>query len=202
MKTSLLLLILVSSCLTPIISFSQEKPKLEYGIGFGSSLDAMNHLYGLNFSNELNVRLGKRTSFNMGLLFYQSLGSTGDKSLPNFSNRNNSEQSSGIFITPTLQYDLIQSPSGFNLAFSAGPSLQLGGETYLRSISYGTDIPDYTYFVNKYQRIGLMLELEAEWNSKNPNRRNAVSISAFGADNAIPWYLNATYKLKFNVGKK
>ncbi|MBB6325043.1 hypothetical protein FHS59_000658 [Algoriphagus iocasae] len=202
MKFQRLLLLLAFCYLIPQISFSQEKPKLQYGIGVGSSFDGMNHLYGLNFSNELNVRLGKRTSFNAGVLFYQSLGSTEEKSLPTFSNGKNNEQSSGFFITPSLKYDIIQRPSGFNLAFSAGPSLQLGGESFLRGMSYGTEIPEYVYFVNKYHRIGLMLELEAEWNSKNPNRKNAVSISAFGANNAMPWYLNATYKLKFKVGKK
>lgn len=202
MKFQKLLLIIAICSLIPQISFSQEKPKLQYGLGIGSSIDGMNHLYGLNFSNELNVRLGKRSSFNAALLFYQSLGSYENKNLPAFSNGRNNEQSSGIFFTPSLKYDIIQSPSGFNLAFSAGPSLQLGGETFIRGMSYGTEIPEYAYFVNKYHRIGLMLELEAEWNSKNPNRRNAVSLSAFGANNAIPWYLNATYKLKFKVGKK
>ena len=58
-----------------------------------------------------------------------------------------------------------------------------------------------TYIINKYHRVGLFVELEAEWKSKNPNRKNAVSLSAFGADNALPWYLNATYKLRFKVGK-
>lgn len=197
----LLLLLLVIAC-APIVSHAQEKPKLQYTVGFGPSIDGMNDLYGLNFSNELNVRLGKRTSFNGGFSFYQSLGSYNEKTLPTFSNGKNSEQSSGIFITPSIKYDIIQRPSGFNLAFSAGPSLQLGGETFIRSFYSGSEIPETTYLVNKYQRIGLMIELEAEWNSKNPNRKNAVSLSAFGDDYAIPWYLNATYKVRFNLGKK
>lgn len=201
MKTKQLLTMLSFVCLMPLASFAQEKPKLQYTVGFGSSIDGMNDLYGLNFSNELNVRLGKRTSFNAGLSFYQSLGSYNEKTLPEFSNGKNNEQSSGIFITPSFKYDIIQRPSGFNLAFSAGPSLQLGGETFIRS-SYFTDGPATSYYVNKYQRVGLMIELEAEWNSKNPNRKNAVSLSAFGANNTMPWYLNATYKMRFKVGKK
>ncbi|MCE7053210.1 hypothetical protein LZF95_00890 [Algoriphagus sp. AGSA1] len=199
MKINLLFLVLFFVSLLPIATYAQEKPKLQYTVGFGSSIDGMNDLYGLNFSNELNVRLGKRTSFNAGLLFYQSLGSYNEKTLPEYSNGKNNEQSSGIFITPSFKYDIIQSPSGFNLAFSAGPSLQLGGESFVRS--YFTDVPTTHYIVNKYHRIGLFIELEAEWNSKNPNRKNAVSLSAFGADNAIPWYLNATYKMRFKLGK-
>ena len=200
MKSKHLLIILSFVCLFPIVSFAQEKPKLQYTVGFGSSIDGMNDLYGLNFTNELNVRLGKRTSFNAGFSFYQSLGSYNEKTLPEYSNGKNNEQSSGIFITPSFKYDIIQRPSGFNLAFSAGPSLQLGGETFIRSFYSG--LPTSNYIVNKYQRVGLMIELEAEWNSKNPNRKNAVSLSAFGADNSIPWYLNATYKMRFKVGKK
>ncbi|WP_339863900.1 hypothetical protein [uncultured Algoriphagus sp.] len=200
MKTHRLLLILLIFALAPIISHAQVKPKLQYTVGLGSSIDGMNDLYGINFSNELNVRLGKRTSFNAGLSFYQSLGSYNEKILPEYSNGKNNEQSSGIFITPSLKYDIIQRPSGFNLAFSAGPSLQLGGGSFIRSFYSGQPVSNY--IVNKYQRIGLIIELEAEWNSKNPNRKNAVSISAFGADNSIPWYLNATYKMRFKVGKK
>lgn len=200
MKTNQLFLILFFVSLFPLVSIAQEKPKLQYTVGFGSSIDRMNDLYGFNFSNEVNVRLGKRTSFNAGLSFYQSLGSYNEKTLPTYSNGKNKEQSSGIFITPSFKYDIIQRPSGFNLAFSAGPSLQLGGESFIRSFYTGTPTSNYT--VNKYQRIGLFMELEAEWNSKNPNRKNAVSLSAFGADNAMPWYLNATYKIRFKLGKK
>ena len=200
MNVHRLLLLLIFCSLLSLSSFAQERPKFQYTVGFGSSIDGMNDLYGLNFTNELNVRLGKRTSFNAGFSFYQSLGSYNEKMLPEFSNGKNNEQSSGIFITPSLKYDIIQRPSGFKLAFSAGPSLQLGGETFIRSFYTGQAVSNY--IVNKYQRVGLMIELEAEWNSKNPNRKNAVSLSAFGAENAIPWYLNATYKMRFKIGKK
>lgn len=199
MKAIRLLLLPIFCSLLSLSSFSQVKPKLQYTVGLGSSIDGMNDLYGLNFTNELNVRLGKRTSFNAALSFYQSLGSYNEKPLPEYSNGKNNEQSSGIFITPSLKYDLIQRPSGFNLAISAGPSLQLGGETFIRSFYSGQPVSNY--MVNKYQRLGLLMELEAQWNSKNPNRKNAVSISAFGANNAMPWYLSATYKMRFKIGK-
>lgn len=202
MKTKQLLIMLSFVCLMPLASFAQEKPKLQYTVGFGSSIDGMNLLYGLNFSNELNVRLGKRTSFNAGVSFYQSLGSYEERILPPLSDGKNKEQSSGIFITPSFKYDIIQRPSGFNLALSAGPSLQLGGETFIRSDPFSSETTSTAYITNKYQRVGLFMELEAEWNSKNPNRKNAVSLSAFGANNAMPWYLNATYKMRFKVGKK
>jgi hypothetical protein len=84
MKTLRLLQILFLFTFLPLVSFAQEKAKLQYPVGFGPSIDGMNDLHGLNFSNELNVRLGKRTSFNAGLLFYQSLGSYNEKTLPKF----------------------------------------------------------------------------------------------------------------------
>ncbi|MBN7815597.1 hypothetical protein [Algoriphagus pacificus] len=201
MKTKRLLLIISFLALLPLLSFAQEKPKLQYAVGFGLSHDSMNLLYGLNFTNELNFGLGKRTSLNAGLTFYQSLGNYEKSSL--LMGQKSKEQYSGIFITPSFKYDIIQSKSGFNLAIAAGPSLQLGGETFLfNAYPYGSESPYPTYVTNKYQRVGLFLELEAEWNSKNPNRRNAVSLSAFGANNAMPWYLHATYKVRFKLGKK
>ncbi|GAB3218508.1 hypothetical protein J0A67_02880 [Algoriphagus aestuariicola] len=196
-QLSLAIFLLVS---IPFVSFAQERPKLQYSVGLGSSIDAMNFLYGTNFTNELNVRLGKRTSFNTGISLYQSLGSYRDSKLE--VGQKNLEQSSGLFVTPSLKYDVVQSPSGFSLAFSAGPSLQLGGETFLFNYNFDGTLPEYpTYVTNKYRRVGLFVEMEAEWNSKNPNRKNAVSLSAFGADNAIPWYLHATYKIRFALGK-
>jgi hypothetical protein len=199
MKTNQLFFILFFLIAIPVVSFGQEKPKLQYTIGFGPSVDLNNMLWGVNFSNELNVRLRKRTSFNAGLSFYQSLGSLEKKLLPPASDGKNREQSSGIFITPSLKYDIIQRPSGFKLSFAAGPSLQLGGDTFLPA--YFTGVPPSDYVINKYQRIGVFAELETEWNSKNPNVKNAASISAFTADNGL-FYLNAAYKVRFNLGKK
>lgn len=200
MKTNQLFLILLFLIFTPLASFGQDKPKLQYTIGLGSTLDRKNTLWGVNFSNELNVNLGKRTSFNLGLSFYQSLVSASTKSLPPGSDGKNKEQSSGLFISPTLKYDILQRPSGFKLAFAFGPSLQFGGDTYLTSFYPGVSDPLYT--INKYQRLGVVTELEAEWKTKNPNVKNAVSISAFGADETFLWYFNLTYKVRFGLGKK
>ena len=83
-----------------------------------------------------------------------------------------------------------------------GPSLQLGGDAYATNIDFfNPDEPNFVYFGNKYQRVGLMTELEAEWKSKNPNIRNAASISAYGTDFYFPWFINATYKVRFNLWK-
>ncbi|WP_026953517.1 hypothetical protein [Algoriphagus vanfongensis] len=200
MKAFLISLSLLFFANVPLVSQGQDKPKKTYTLGVGTSIDAMNHLYGINISNEFNWRLGKRTSFNAGISYYQSLGSYEESKLE--LGQKNQEQSSGLFITPSLKYDLIQRPSGFILSIAAGPSLQLGGETFLFNPYYDGTLPEtQTYATNKYQRIGLHLELEAEWKSKNPNRRNAVSLSAYGANNAMPWYLHATYKMRFKLGK-
>lgn len=200
MKTTQLSLVTFLLFFVPFMSKGQDKPKLQYTIGLGSTLDRTNSLWGVNFSNELNVNLGNRTTFNLGLSFYQSLFSTSTISLSPESDGNNKDQSSGLFISPTLKYDILQRPSGFKLAFAFGPSLQLGGDTYLASFYTGVPAPSYT--INKYQRLGVLAELEAEWNTKNPNVKNAASISAYGADKNFPWYVNLTYKVRFGLGKK
>lgn len=200
MKTNQLLFAIFLLTLVHAASFAQVKPKLQYSVGFGPSFDNNVGLWGVNFSNELNVSLGKRTSFNTNLTFYQSLGSTRSQTTPQ--NVYDKDQSSGIFITPSLKYDIIQRPSGFKLALAMGPSLQLGGDAYAANINFSNpNEPNFAYFGNKYQRIGLMAELEAEWKSKNPNIRNAASISAYGASYQIPWYINFTYKVRFGIGK-
>jgi hypothetical protein len=159
-------------------------------------------LYGINFTNELNYRLGNRTSLNLGLMFYQSLGNLREY---NFApGQRNVDHSSGFFITPAFKYDLIQRPSGFKLSFSAGPTLQLGGEGYLSNINFFNpeEGPQVVSFIDSYQRIGVFAELEAEWKTKNPNVRNAASISATGFESGLRWYVHATYKVRFRVGKK
>lgn len=200
MKKTQLFLVTFLFVALPFVSQGQDKPKLQYTIGLGSTLDRTNTLWGVNFSNELNINLRKKTSLNLGLSFYQSLFSTSTISPPPESDGNNKDQSSGLFISPTLKYDILQRPSGFKLAFAFGPSLQLGGDTYLPL--YYTGAPAQPYTINKYQRLGVTTELEAEWKSKNPNVKNAASISAFGADETFLWYFNLTYKVRFNLGKK
>jgi hypothetical protein len=202
MRTNLRFLLLFFLGFAPIVSSAQtEKPKFQYSIGGGVSVDRSNKLWGLNMTNEVNYRLGKRTSLNAGISFYQSLGNLENKEV--FPGQKSMDQSSGIFITPMLKYDILQRDSGFKLAFAAGPSLQLGGQTILFNYDYtDPENPDSIILHNKYQRIGLMMELEAEWKTKNPNIRNAASISAYGADNDFPLFINVNYKLRFNFGKK
>ncbi len=181
----------------PILAFSQEQtPKLQYTFGAGASIDGNNLLWGLNMTNELNYIVWGRTSFNAGVSFYQSLGNLENNELSTI------DQSSGIFLSPTLRYDIIQGGSGFRLAFGAGPSLQLGGEAVRVRNFFNPQDPTPMTIVNKYQRVGLLLELDAEWKSRNPNVRNAVGFSAYGTDILFPWFYNATYKVRFQVGKK
>lgn len=202
MKTNQLFLLLFFLGFAPSVSLAQiEKPKIQYSIGGGFSVDRSNMLWGLNMTNEINYRLGKRTSLNAGISFYQSLGNLENKEV--FPGQKSKDQSSGIFITPMLKYDILQRDSGFKLAFAAGPSLQLGGESILFKDNFtDPENPNSFVFHNKLQRIGLMMELEAEWKTKNPNIRNAASISAFGADNDFPLFINLNYKVRFNFGKK
>ncbi|WP_026945139.1 hypothetical protein [Algoriphagus marincola] len=202
MKANRLFLILFLFIGVQVFSFGQVQPKLQYSIGAGGSHDGNNMLYGLNFSNELNYRLGKRTSLNAGLLFYQSIGSLENNNLtPGQKNRNHS---SGFFITPSFKYTFFQRPSGFNLSLAVGPTLQLGGEGYIANINFFNpeDGPNLASFTDSYQRIGIFAELEAEWKTKNPNVRNAVSLAATGFDDYLRWYVHASYKISFGIGKK
>jgi len=74
MKTNQLLLAILFFTMVHAASFGQVRPKLQYTVGTGGSYDGNIGLWGVNFSNELNVSLGKRTSFNTNLTFYQWLG--------------------------------------------------------------------------------------------------------------------------------
>lgn len=199
MKATQLSLAIFLVAAVSFMSKAQDKPKLEYTVGTGVSIDRTHSLWGVNLTNELNMQLKQRFSLNLGLTYYQSLGSLYGKSLPESSAGKNEEQSSGIFFTPSLKYDLIQNPSGFNLSLGLGPSLQLGGATFISTPFSRVNVDSYT--VDKYQRVGVMAELEAEWKSKNPNLRNAVSLSAYGYDKTFAWYLNLTYKVRFQLGK-
>ncbi|MBC6368794.1 hypothetical protein [Algoriphagus sp. AK58] len=202
MTTNRLFLILFFLIGIQASSLAQVKPKLQYSIGAGGSHDGANMLYGINFTNELNYRLGKRTSLNAGLLFYQSIGGLEKNEFA--PGQRNLDNSSGFFITPSFKYNLIQRPSGFNLSFALGPTLQIGGEGYMANINYFNPEsgPELVNFIDNYQRIGIFAELEAEWKTKNPNVRNAASISASGFDSYLQWYINATYKVRFGLGKK
>ena len=200
-KTQLFLVIALFASL-PFMSKGQDKSKFQYSIGMGGTIDGNNLLHGINFTNELNYKLGRRTSLNLGLMFYQSLGNLRDyKFAPG---QKNIDNSSGIFISPAFKYDIIQRPSSFKLSFSAGPTLQLGGEGYLANINYfNPEVgPEVVSFINSYQRIVIFAELEAEWTTKNPTVRNAASISATGFDEYLRWYFNASYKVRFGLGKK
>lgn len=202
MKTNRLLFLILILTLFQFSLYGQDRPKMQYSIGAGSSHDGNNALYGLNFSNEFNYRLGKRTSLNAGLLFYQSVGSfEKNEFAPGQKNR---DHSSGFFITPSFKYAIIQRPSGFNLSLSLGPTLQLGGEGYISNINFFNPEagPQWASFTNSYQRIGIFAEIEAEWKTKNPNIKNAASISATGFESGLRWYVHATYKIRFGIGKK
>lgn len=183
-----------------MMAFSQEQEsKLKYSFGTGTTFDTNVNLWGLNMGTELNYQFARRFSLNTGVSLYQSLGSLERIEIFGFPNV---DQSSGIFISPTLRYDIIQKDSGFKLSLGAGPSLQLGGETFRRLDPFNQSNRIPFTFVNKYQRVGLLLEAEAEWKTKNSNVNNAFGVSAYGASYIFPWYLNATYKIRFKAGKK
>ena len=74
MKKSSLIVIAITLCFLQSIAFAQDKDKLIYYVGVGPTIDGNGGLLGVNISNELSFALGKRSSLNPSLTYYQSIG--------------------------------------------------------------------------------------------------------------------------------
>ncbi|MDI1322341.1 MAG: hypothetical protein PSV36_06300 [Algoriphagus sp.] len=177
-------------------AFAQQDNKLTYFVGVGPAIDGNIGLWGLNFSNELSFKFGKRGSINPSLTFYQSIGS-----FDNFEDsRLNEDNSSGIFTNATLGYNLLKTKNDFKISVAIGPSFQLGSENALGSIYYDeNDVPDYRYRIEKFNRLGITQQITFDWASKNENRVNSAMISMTSFEGYWPWYLMATYRIGFKL---
>jgi hypothetical protein len=201
MKTNQLLLAIFLLTLVHAASFAQEKEKPKFTFGAGPAIDHNLALWGVNIVNEVDLSLSRRFTFTPSLTFYHSIGSI-DFDHPN-KGLKKQDFSSGIFINPKLKYDIIKGKNGFNFSFAAAPSLQIGSHAFVANInSSNPETPEWMRFPSKLNRLGLLIELEAEWNTKNPNINQAVGFSFSGYDLYMPWYIMATYKVKIkSLGK-
>lgn len=195
MKTNRLLLAIFLLTLVHAASFAQEKEKPKFTFGIGPAIDNRLSLWGVNFVNEVDLSLSSRLTFTPSLTFYHSIGNL-DFNHPN-KGLKKEDFSSGVFINPKLKYDFLQGKNGFTLSFAAAPAIQIGSQAFVSNInSSNPENPIWVKFPSKLTRLGLLLELEGEWKTKNPNINQALSMSASGFDGEFPWYLMATYKIK------
>lgn len=199
MNKSLLIFFVVLPYFLQSNAFAQDYDKLTYYVGIGPAIDGNIGLYGINVSNELSFSLGKRTSINPSLTYYQSIKSFDNYDEPAFEQDN----SSGLFTNVTIKYDLLKTKNDFKISLAFGPSFQIGSEN-----SYGGSVLRFDGFENYYEnlftverfsRLGYTQQLAFDWKSKNENRRNSavLSMSSFGG--YWPWYLMATYRMGFRL---
>jgi len=197
-KTLLLSFVFYTYFLQPS-ALAQDYDKLTYYVGIGPAIDGNIGLYGVNVSNELSFRLGKRTSLNPSLTYYQSIKSFDNYDDPKFSQDN----SSGFFTNVTIKYDVLKIKNDFRISLAFGPSFQIGSENstdgaYLRYDETGSYY-EYMYSIERFARLGYTQQIAFDWKSKNENRRNSavVSMSSFGG--YWPWYLMASYRMGFRL---
>ena len=196
MKTKTTILLMFLATFLHFGLQAQEKEKIRYTFGAGATHDGNLLLWGLNFVNEVDIPISKRFTFTPSLTFYHSIGTTE----PNgrFASQKSEDFSSGIFFNPKLKYDILQKDNGFKLSLSAGPSLNIGSQSFVSPFLFSDpDEPELILSSRSFVRLGLWMELEAEWNTKNPNIKNGVGLSVSGYEKYMPWYINATYKIKF-----
>lgn len=177
-------------------TYAQDDSKLTYYVGVGPAIDGNLGLFGVNLSNELSFKLGKRTSINPSVTFYQSI-----KSFDNYDDKNlEQDNSSGLFTNATFKYDILKTKKDFRISLAVGPSFQIGGENNWSSYFNGeNDQPDYRYSVERFARIGYTQQIAFDWKSKNENRRNSAMLSMSSFDGYWPWYLMATYRIGFKL---
>ncbi len=177
-------------------ALAQQDDKLTYFVGVGPTIDGNIGLWGLNFSNELSFKVGKRGSINPSLTFYQSITPFDSDEDPNL----NKDNSSGIFTNATIGYNLLKTKKDFKISVAIGPSFQLGSENSLGGIYYDeNDVPDYRYQIEKYNRLGITQQITFDWAAKNENRVNSAMISMTSFEGYWPWYLMATYRIGFKL---
>lgn len=201
MKTNRLLLAILLLAMVQAASFAQEKEKHKFTFGAGPAIEHNLGLWGINIVNEVDLSISKRFTFTPSLTFYHSIGNI-DFDHPN-KGLKKEDFSSGIFINPKLKYDILQAENGFILSFAAAPSFQIGSHAFVANInSSNPESPEWMRFPSKFNRLGLLLELEAEWNTKNPNINQAIAISFSGYDLDMPSYIMASFKVKIkSLGK-
>jgi hypothetical protein len=190
-------ILLASIFISGINAFAQSDDKLTYYVGVGPTIDGNGGLLGINVNNELSFKLGKRTSVNPSLTFYQSI------KYWNEDNSNKNDNSSGLFTNVTFKYDVLKTINDFRVSLAFGPSFQIGSENgYGGSYLVYDDFGNYynqIFNVKRYIRLGYTQQIAFDWKSKNENRRNSAVVSMSSFDGYWPWYLMATYRIGFKL---
>ncbi|MCE7053208.1 hypothetical protein LZF95_00880 [Algoriphagus sp. AGSA1] len=199
MKRSLLLCFALVTYFIHSSAVAQDNNKLTYYVGIGPAIDGNIGLYGINISNELSFGVGKRTSLNPSLTYYQSIKSFDNFDDPKFGQDN----SSGLFTNVTFKYDVLKTKNDFKISLAFGPSFQIGSENgYGGSYLIYDDVENYyvhQYTVERFFRLGYTQQIAFDWKSKNENRRNSAVVSMSSFDGYWPWYLMATYRIGYRL---
>lgn len=189
-------ILLASIFISGINAFAQKDDKLTYFVGVGPGIDGNIGMWGINFSNELSFKVGKRGSINPSLTFYQSITEFGSSADSNSSDDN----SSGIFTNATIGYNLLKTKNDFKISVAIGPSFQLGSENLFGGIYYNEiEVPNYLYRIEKFNRLGITQQITFDWAAKNENRVNSAMISMTSFEGYWPWYLMVTYRIGFKL---
>ncbi|WP_439489861.1 hypothetical protein [Algoriphagus sp.] len=197
MKKSLLLCFALVTYFIQSSALAQESNKLTYYVGIGPAIDGNGGLLGVNLSNELSFALGKRSSLNPSLTYYQSIKYWDQNE------RTKNDNSSGLFTNVTFKYDILKTKNDFKISLAFGSSFQIGSENgFGGSYLIYDDIENYyvhQYTVERFIRLGYTQQVAFDWKSKNENRRNSVLVSMSSFDGYWPWYLMASYRIGFQL---
>jgi len=202
MKKSLLPVFALIPFFFQLSTFAQENDKLTFYVGIGPAIDGNVGNYGLNFSNELMIPLGKRTSIDPSISFFQSISSFDKVQNPeNPGDRNNfqNENSSGLFTNVTFKYEPIKTKQGFKVGLAFGPAFHLGSENGYQGGSFIDGIWSHYFGVKKYHQLGFTQQVSVDWKIKKENLTNSATVSMSSFDGYWPWYLMATYRIGFKL---
>ncbi len=190
MKKNLLLTLFLFGFLVNGFSQNDFHRKIySVGLGIGNENNISN--FGMYFTNDFKYFALDRLAVNPRISFFQSLG------LNNYKHYGYKSQS-GVFFELGASFSIIKY-SYSELSISAGPSFQIGSETYRSLASYDENFEVIEErFSNKYfRRLGLYLDLDFTFNDGDKLEQTiGIKSSYFGI---YPEYLGIVYKIGFKL---
>ncbi len=176
-------------CITQLVnSYSQDKADnilYSVGIGFGNENNVSN--YGIFFTNDIKIEIAERLSLNPRVSFFQSLGSIESEGY---------RSHSGIFLETGLSYS-IKKNGKVELSVNAGPSLEIGDETYssLRRYEDGVLVEE-RFGNNMLKQFGFYGDFEISWKRDRCLKTIGLRTNYYGI---YPEFLGIVYKIGFNL---
>jgi hypothetical protein len=185
MKTNLIFLLLTFLFAMNVNGQQPAKDKIySIGIGFGNENNVSN--YGILFTNDLKLELLNRFYLNPRVGFFQSTGSL--EHADQFGYRSHS----GLFLDCGISYAFVKKQN-FEITLNAGPSYEIGSETFLRSASIHNDeFINVVYENNQLSRLGAYADIEFSWMIKNVVNTIGIKTNAYGF---YPEYVGIIYKI-------